>query len=87
MNTFDSWDLAEALLPRRVVKKLATVVCVVLLVAFWTAPERTTAWLVRQGEQQVRDKVDPFIANLTKRFVTLPPTTTLPRAAGQTSGR
>lgn len=43
MNAFDGRDVAEKLLPHRVVRKLATAVSLVMILALWSEPERTTA--------------------------------------------
>ena len=86
MDIFDGSELAESVLPRRVFRALAQLASTVLVVAFLVAPERSTAWLMRQSDRHVRHQIEPLIADLTKSLVTTPPTNP-PRADGQTSGR
>jgi hypothetical protein len=75
MDFFEGTDWAEALLPRRLVRRIAQLACVVLMTAFAIAPQQTSAWLMRQGQRHEK-QIDPFIANISK--LTVPTTAATP---------
>ena len=78
MDIFDAADRAQAVLPRRPFRLLASIAVVVLLLAFVANKDATTAWLVRQSERRVQRQIGPMIRQITESTIpiSLPSTTT-----------
>jgi hypothetical protein len=84
MNFFDGAGWAEALLPRRLFRRVAQLACVVLMVSFAIARQQTSAWLMREGGRHVEKQMEPLLANLTKAII---PSPTVLRLERQSSSR